>query len=1789
MKQSNAKALNIQGARENNLKEITLALPHDELVVVTGLSGSGKSSLAFDTVYAEGQRRYIETFSPYTRQFFDKVKKPLVDTIENVRPAVAIQQRTRITSSRSTVGSMTDVIDYLKVLWCNIAQPRCPECGVLLARWNPKDLAKSLKSERESAACPALYVVAPLTVSALPFARQELHRLTSLGYDRLLHPTSFSVVAIDELLAGDEEAVESMLHPTPQGTLELLILLQRVPKGEELPDDISTTLDQAFALADETVALVVPSDKTKALRYYRSAFVCDAHGRSVRPPRPSMFSPDHPMGACPECKGFGMVLQVSEDLCVPEPRRTINEKALHCWSAPSTRGEFRRLIKFCEKEKIPTDVPWRELPEDARIKIFEHRSREYVGVRPWFKRKERKAYKMHVRVFLSRYRSPCRCDACKGTRLKSDSLAFRVGKDTIADLWRLTIADLSSWIQRLPSHSYPREIRDVVAAIQSRLECLIALGLPYLTLDRQARTLSGGETQRVNLVAALGSNLVSTQFVLDEPSVGLHSRDTAALLRYVRELQSKGNSVLMVEHDLDCMAAADKILEMGPAAGVHGGEVTYLGTPQGWPGISLSTFKAPAFRPHRSLKVRGSSVRNLQSVDVDIPLDGFVCLSGVSGSGKSTLAHEVLKAAYDAHTKGRSSDSQLGTVAHLDEISDLVVVDQSALAKSPRANIATYSGIWDDVRTLFAATEGARLRRLSRSSFSFNVDAGRCPECKGAGFLREDMQFLSDVYLPCTTCLGKRFSSKVLEVEWNGRSVYEVLGMSVDEAAIFFQSQHRVRSALENLSLLGLGHLTLGHPLSELSGGEAQRLKLVAYVATSEKSNALLIFDEPTTGLHPHDVLRLLELFRLLVHRGHSILCIEHNLYVLAHADWIIDMGPEGGAGGGKIVASGTPVQFIDAASPTAVALRDFMQGALQSGRFAIEGDSASGRRNYLRPKNLVLRGAREHNLKNVDLDVPLQKIVAFTGLSGSGKSTIAKDIIYAEGQRRYLDCLSPYARQFVHELSKPDLDALENVQPTVCVYQHTFQPSRLSTVGTMSECYNFLRLLFAKVGAQHCPDHPDEPISHLTAADLAQEVRSYGGNEVRLLAPIVKGRKGSYRELFERAVALEISEVRVDGVFGTPSKFSEGLLKSKQHTIEYVIGKFRPKNVADDMIADAVLQTVTLGGGVMLLHSKGEDSVRSLSRTCPICQRGFFRPDPEDLSFHSKRGKCEHCEGRGQTARGAVCPHCAGDRLNALGRSVTIAGRNITAWCRETPSFIRSALAELQLSDRSAELARPVLTELHARLQLLVNFGLDYLPLDRECATLSGGELQRLRLATAIGSPLSGTMYIFDEPTAGLHPLDTARVTSEMRGLTERGNSVIVIEHDAETVANSDYIVEVGPGAGRHGGAITLCGAPSTVLSNDASLTGKWMREPYRLGEFRKRPLASDALTITNGNWNNIQALSVRLPLRRLVVFAGVSGAGKSSLLHGIITHTLNEGTVKGQRWTSTSGVLESTCAIDRLISIDQRPIGANSRSTPASYLGIWDDIRKSFAETLEAKTRGWGAGFFSYNTGKGRCPECKGTGEIVLEMSFLPEARVVCEHCNGARYTEEARVARYGGRSISEVLRLTFEEAREIFIHHRRIHHALQRVCELGLGYLALGQSSATLSGGESQRLKLATELSSPAAGHTLYVLDEPTTGLHRADVSRLTRSLQELVEIGHSVFIIEHDPDLILAADHVVEMGPGPGDLGGRIVFEGTAHQLCKSASPWGQVLKAKPPAESDLPHVSGTSSGQVAAAS
>ncbi len=1813
MSASRPDAIRLRGVRQNNLKGFDVDIPVGKLIAVTGLSGAGKSSLVFDTLHAEGQRRYVETFSPYVRQFLELLPSPALDSAENVRPSVAIKQGNAVRTSRSTVGTMTELCDWFKVWFAHRAELIDPASGERIIPRGP-DAAweDSLRRFPNQALSLAFAVQKPAELEWKTIAEE----FTKAGFTRAF--------AGQNRLRLTEDAI-------PKSTTEILVIQDRVVITADQTSRFHEAAMAAFRLGGGRLRLL--DDQGTELSRYSEALESPIDGRKFRPATPALFSFNSPIGACPECRGFGRVIGLDWKKIIPNPTITLAEGAIACFQGTVYGESQRDLLKACRKAGIPLDVPWKKLSK-AHRKFVEEGEATYVpgeweskwyGIRGFFRWLESSTYKMHVRVFLSRWRAYEECPKCAGKRFCAESLWWKWQGRTLPDFYLMPVTALRQLLAPLAPKDSRHPADHALEAILARLGYLEAVGLGYLALDRLSRTLSGGEVQRVNLTSCLGACLADTVFVLDEPSVGMHARDLARMVGILRGLVEQGNTVVVVEHDEAVMRAADWLIEIGPSPGAAGGHLIYQGKPEGILKVKdsatggwLSGKRKPVVRPPRTvddttarLRVQGASVNNLQDFSCTIPLGRLVGLCGVSGSGKSTLLHQVI----GRRDPESGNDGLESKWLQFDrEPSEVALVDQSPATRTPRSNPALYVGAWDAIRNLLGNSADAKAAGLTPSHFSFNAGEGRCERCGGAGWETVEMQFVSDVALPCPSCQGKRFRDEVLAFQFDGKSVGDLLAMSVTEARIFLGERTPASSQLACLEEVGLGYLSLGQPLTTLSGGEAQRLKLVRFLSKidTRKSGALLLLDEPTTGLHREDVARLIGLFHRLTAAGHSLIVVEHHLDVLKSCDWILEMGPEAGPGGGQLVAEGTPAKVATAGTVT--------------GNFLAQGEEAFAKpgttKSKPRPTSISLRGAREHNLKNVSLDIPHGSLTVMTGVSGSGKSSLAFDILFAEGQRRFLECVSAYARQFVEQLSKPDIDSLTGLPPTVAIEQRITRGSAKSTVATVTEVAQYLRVLFARAGILHSPVS-GEPLEEMTEDAVVrlvvQKIKSLKKGSVLLGSPLVRARKGHHRPLAEWAESKGLRQLRCDGKL-TPIEGFDGLDRYGEHDVDAIVGELKfdgtillpdeTEEVGEKSLRTLVRQALQFGkGACVLLNAHGEQvAFFSTSRSDPATGESYPAVDPKHLSWNSPRGWCPDCRGHGLEVEKfsadeeeslnenaiadrvgeAACPTCHGERLGPIGRSVKLTGAkgrslSLPGLLRLQPDESLNFLSTLKLGVREKAIVDALLPEIAARLRFLDSVGLGYLALDRGADTLSGGEAQRIRLAAQLGSTLSGALYVLDEPSIGLHPRDNDRLIESLQGLRDRGNTVLVVEHDEDTMRAADLVIDMGPGAGLHGGEIVAQGTAKALEKLPDSVTGRFLREaiPHPLLGAR-RPISgkgapAEWIKLKHAALRNLKNFDVEIPIGRLTVVCGVSGAGKSTLVTDLLAPAIRLAVSKKKESITGKEALATVShqgkpafqnltglkGFRQLVVVDQEPIGKTPRSTPATYIGAWDLIRDRMASLPESAIRGHGAGFFSFNTSGGRCEACSGAGRIKLEMSFLPDTYVVCDECAGSRYGVAAKAIRWNGKSAADLLLLTFEEAAEFLSFDAKLRDLCGLMVKTGLGYLTLGQSSPTLSGGEAQRLKLVSELalglptfrerSRGQIRPNLYILEEPTIGLHQSDCRRLIELLHALVALGHTVVVIEHHPDVIAEADWVIEIGPEGGNGGGQLVHAGDPESL------------------------------------
>jgi excinuclease ABC subunit A len=954
----------IRGARTHNLKNIDVDIPHGKLTVVSGVSGSGKSSLAFDTVYAEGQRRYVESLSAYARQFLERIEKPDVDLIDGLAPAIAIKQKNSTRNPRSTVATATEIYDYMRLLWARCGTVHCIVCNGIVKRDTVDEIAAAILALGEGTRLHAIFPVNPATrlapaaeTAPEPEAKSARPKKAAKKTAKKT-PESPLTEELKERLGDLRKRGFNRLYQngtiyefsTPESLLEIdfalpvFILVDRIVVSAENRARIVDAAEIGYREAGEILYEIVPREPApdgkqepgrERLRF-SAAFECKTCHRIYREPEPRLFSFNNPFGACPRCQGFGNTIDFDLDLIIPDKSKTLDDGAIDPWNRPKYRAFFTELKRVAKQHGIPMDVPWYDLSLDQQTFVLDGHG-SFLGVHGFFESLERKKYKLHVRVMLSKYRGYALCPECKGQRLRAEARAVKIGGKNICEAAALTIRTANEFFQSVELSPMQQEIAgSILSEIQQRLHFLDAVGLDYLTLDRLASTLSGGESQRIQLATSLGSRLVGALYVLDEPSIGLHTRDTAKLIRILENLRDLGNTILVVEHDPDVIRSADHLLDLGPGAGEFGGKLLASGTvaeverdPESITGKYLSaqlTIPVPTRRrdpggPKDWIKLRGARANNLRGLDVEIPLGMLVCITGVSGSGKSTLVHEVLYRVIShqlGKTEGGDPTNLYREIKGADRLNDIVLVDQNPIGRTPRSNPVTYIKAFDAIRELFAAQPEAQRRSYAAGHFSFNVPGGRCDVCEGDGTVTVEMQFLADVELPCEECNGTRYKTSTLEIKYKGKNIYEVLGMTVKEALRFFAGQPKIVDKLAVLDETGLGYVRLGQSATTLSGGEAQRVKLAAHLASvrssggedkRKQSRVLYILDEPTTGLHFDDVSKLLTAFRKLIDGGGSLVVIEHNLDVIKSADWVIDLGPEGGNAGGQIVAAGTPEQ----------------------------------------------------------------------------------------------------------------------------------------------------------------------------------------------------------------------------------------------------------------------------------------------------------------------------------------------------------------------------------------------------------------------------------------------------------------------------------------------------------------------------------------------------------------------------------------------------------------------------------------------------------------------------------------------------------------------------------------------------------------------------------------------------------------------------------------------------------------------------------------------------------------
>ncbi|MBW0454569.1 MAG: excinuclease ABC subunit UvrA [Candidatus Kinetoplastibacterium crithidii] len=1787
--------IKISGALQNNLKNINLEIDTNEFVVITGVSGSGKSSLAIDTLFSEGQNRYLETFSTYARQILNSANKPMVDKIEGILPAILINQKNTIKHSHSTVGTITEICDYLKLFFANNSKLFCKECNDLIQKNNPESIFQNVLYRTKNISNPKIIISFDFLTSE-EIKDDILKFLASKGYLNIHQ--------------------DSVINQNNGITYVILNIIQdRLILAYKNKNRFLEAVNTALSMGKNMVKIqLMEKDEIIDTWKYSDSLYCTNCNIPYSDITSDHFSFSSPLGACVECNGFGNKIVIDIDKVIPDNSISLLDGAIKPWRTNTFKSCQMDLQKYAAKHSIPLSKPWKNLSEDEKNWVINGdmswKNNDYswkniwYGIKNFFEYLESKSYKMHIRILLSKYRKHIICPKCNGNRLKEDSLLWYMCSKiehknntipkkqiykkefNISDILNFPLEKTLILLKKFsknPDLSETSTIREII----KRIEALNNIGVGYLTLNRQSKTLSGGELQRINLTTAIGSSLINTLFIIDEPTNGLHYCDVHKVIQELKQLRNIGNCVIAIEHNKEAILSADRLIEMGPGSGINGGNIIFDDHPSKIIQSNTITGKyiQEKNQPYKSnfqqnnqkniINIIGAHANNLKNINLKIPLNNFICITGISGSGKSSLVKEIIyNSIVDFKETGNKKIKTAKNITGIENIIETYLIDSSPLIKSSRSTPASYLGIFEIIRDIFVKTDLSIERNYKPNVFSMNSGLGRCPECEGKGFKKIEMQFISDLYIECDECEGKRFRPEILEIKiYRNNQLYsidQVLDMTIQEAMMIFDNDAVLTDALSCMVSLGLNHIILGQTISIMSNGEIRRLKLAKYLvkfrSKNTNKNSLLLLDEPTAGLHINEIDLLITVLKDVVKSGNTVIAVEHNLQLISSSDWICDLGPGAGEKGGEIVALGTPEDIKkNNISLTGKALReqDVISNTIQKQFFHKNTIRKISKNNKIKIFN-----AYENNLKNINLELPLGKFIAITGVSGSGKSTIAFDILFNEGQRRYLMTMNAYARSIIHTAHKPHVDKIINLPPTAAISQRLNSAGYKSTVGTISEINNFLRLLFSKVGQLYCYKCGLK-ITSLTIEQIISRIKNIYYNKIVTIAtPIKTTDKTLIKSLIKQLnISIDRDKLKENIIIYLPieeikiNKENEILLnKTIKNALEYSNGFVQ--------ISEKIESTC--------LKLEYKSIVYSTKQTCLHCQIDYPKIDSQLFSYNNKKGWCDTCQGTGMLIKNQEpqktthpkqydndlkCNICYGKRLNKISLSVLWENLNINDLISMSIDDLRAFFKKKIHEISKDKVANEIIKEIIKRLNFMTNLGIGYLCLNRSEPTLSGGESQRVHLSSQLGSESQGICYILDEPTIGLHPRDNKALIKSLINLTNNGNTVIVVEHDPEVIKSASYLIEIGPGAGVRGGRIINQGPMKTIIKDDQSFFTKHLTLPdVNKLIFKKKIPSKNNLEIKNASQNNLKNISTKFPLGFLNVVTGVSGSGKSTLIRNILFNNIKSRLDdKSYVWEHCENI-KNFENISKILSVDQTPIGKNSRSCPATFIGFWDEIRKIFSNSNESKIRGWSTSRFSFNSKEGRCEECKGTGIKTIEMNFMTNSKSQCDLCNGSRFNSETKTIEFSGYNIGEILSMNVDEALKTFANFPKISRPLELMQEIGLGYLPIGQSSSNLSGGEAQRIKIVTELSkmrdfTDNKKNTLYILDEPTIGLSSYDIKKLVLVLRKLTELNNTVIVIEHNLDFIIQSDWIIDIGPEGGQNGGQLLFQGTINNLLK----------------------------------
>ncbi|MCF6241037.1 MAG: excinuclease ABC subunit UvrA [Bacteroidales bacterium] len=1591
--------IKLKNITHHNLKNINIEIPHNKLTVITGVSGSGKSTLAIDVIYRAAEKLFLETYSIHARQFFTKMRRPEVEYISGLRPAIHLEQKNYINSPRATVGTLTALHDLLRLL----------------------------------------------------FARLGKSSDASLRINR------------------------------------------------------------------------------------------------------SLFSFNKPEGACPVCNGLALVEHINPDLLISDENKSLRQGALVITTSSGytvySQVTIDVMDQVCNSEGFSVDIPWKELTDyqknvvlygSNKIKIlFGKHSLEsrmkWKGITA--KPREEGYYKGIVPVMeeilkrdrnknILRFVSSKTCEACGGSRFNKQAFSVQFKGKNIAELLALNIAELHDYFKNI---KFDKTEKEAGTAIQSNIleqtQILSDLGLSYLPLDRPAASLSGSEAARIRLSTQISSKLRGILYVFDEPAAGLHASDMNNLLQKIIELRNNGNTVIIVEHNEQIIRKADYLIELGPGAGNFGGKLLYHGNIPDWEQIyknipesktagylsrkiKITKEKNPV--KEKFIKIYGAKARNLKNIDVAFPLNTLTVISGVSGAGKSSLIKYTL-ANYLRNKlhRARVEYGNFSKIEGIEQIDKIIEINQSPIGKTSRSNPATYTKLFDEIRNFYAKLPEAQKQKFTKSYFSFNAKGGRCEHCQGAGYIQTGMHFLENIEIVCPVCNGKRFKKELLAVKYKNKNIYDILNLSINEACTFFADLPKIKHFLTVLKDLGLGYLKLGQPSSSLSGGEAQRIKLAAELSRPSTGKTLYILDEPTRGLHLHDISVLFKSLQKLIDKGNTILVIEHNLHFINQADFIIDLGPGSGKMGGNVLFSGSPDAIIH--SKKSLTGRFLNKLRNDASKYYPEKEN----QNLNLP--ISFKGITTHNLKNINIEIPANQLVVFTGVSGSGKSSLLYNTVYAESRRLFNESFSPYVRTQLGSMKKAGFDEASGLTPVIALEQKRLKANAHSTVGTLTEIYDYYRLLYSRIGRLRYPDKADK----LTAAH-------FSFNQSQGWCELCGGLGFKYVPDWDKVVSDKEKSLLNGALDGSKTGKFYGEPNGQYIAILKAVGEIKnidfSKSWQDLSIKEKEIAFYGCGDEEFDVKWYFKRGKREGIQEFKSKWKGF---SGYILDEYKRKEADKRAEALLPLMKKVSCQLCEGKRLNKTALSVKIKDLDI-AELSDLPVdksivFFQNGKSDMPLEEQ--KIFELLAAEIIRRLKKIEAVGLSYLKMNRLSMTLSGGEAKRIRLAAMLGSGLSGITYILDEPSAGLHPSDNAKLIAILKELRDLGNTVLVAEHNAALIKSADYLFELGFGAGEKGGTIIAQGNLKDILASQVSVTAKYLNRK-EIPLLRKlKQTKQIALSVKNVAKNNLKNINVDFYEGVINVLHGKSGSGKSSLLEFIDEKIKSDDKSAG-----------------KIIFVDQSLPQGRANTSVATYSTLFDDIAAMFAKKAKVKKS-----YFSLNTKGGRCEECKGNGFITLPMDFLSDVETVCEKCGGKRYQSKVLENTIAGKSIADVLETTIEDLSELpeFDKNTSMIKKIELLKKTGLGYLKTGQTLKKLSGGELQRIKLAKDLIKAGKNRAIYLFDEPTNGLHFKDIEHLIILFEELINQGNTLIISEHHPYIKKNADYLIELGPEGGEKGGKVM--------------------------------------------